>query len=614
MKRVIAYFIFLVTVCVQALANDVQFVATAPNTVAVGQQFRLEFNIKNAKPNDFKAPEFEGFDVLMGPSISTGKQVSIINGSMTSTENVAYTYVLAAKQEGTFTISPARFTLNGKTTMSNAVTIRVVAQSAVQQNNNNNNRSQAATTTTTGVGEKDIICVVSYNKKKAYVNEPILATVKLYHKGNVSGIESAKFPEYKGFVSQEVNLKDEERSSTEEYNGEKYYCYIIKQDYLFPQRPGTIEMDPGEITVSAKVQRRTTSRPRSIFDMDDFFNTTTLVRKDLKIKGSNIEVVALPTNGKPSNFSGAVGSYKMETSINSTDVKANDPINVKVKISGAGNIKYVTMPEMTFPNDFEVYDPKVDVKTHNAKSGITGSKEAEYLIIPRYAGDYEIPSKEFSYFDPSVKQYKTLHTQAYTVHVEKGESSSTEGPVVSNFGTKENVKYLGKDIRFINTKDTSVKAVTKPFFGSTAFVLWFIIPLGIFTTLFILYRKQLRENANITLVKNKRANKQARKRLKKAEEHLKANNKEHFYEEILKALWGYTSDKLNIPVSELNKDNIDVQLTEHGVSDEVEKEFMDVLQTCEFARFAPTGGHEAMDTLYNKAVELISTLEEQIKK
>ena len=614
MRRLVTCLAFIVALCLHALGNDVQFTVSAPNTVAVGQQFRLEFNIRNANPNDFKAPDFENFDVLMGPSVSTGKQVSIINGSMTTTENVAYTYVLAAKKEGTFTISPGRFTLNGKTMMSNALTIKVVSQSATQQTSSSANNSRSQATTTTGVSDKDIICVVEYSKKKAYVNEPILATVKLYHKGNVSGVESAKLPEYKGFVSQEVNLKDDERSSTEVYNGEKYYCYILKQDYLFPQKAGMNEIDPGEITVTAKVQLRTNSRPRSIFDMDDFFNTTTLVRKDLKIKGTNIDVMALPTKGKPESFTGAVGSYKMETNINSTEVKSNDPINMKVKITGTGNIKYVTMPELTFPNDFEIYDPKVDVKVNSSKSGISGSKEAEYLTIPRYAGTYEIPSKEFSYFDTKTKQYQTLRTQAYTIHVEKGENSASESTVVSNFGTKENVKYLGKDIRFINTKNTSVDAVSKPFFGSPAYILWFIVPLGLFMTLFVLYRQQLKENANVTLVKNKRANKQARKRLKKAEEHLKLNNKESFYEEVLKALWGYTSDKLAIPISELNKDNINAKLTEHGVTEEVENEFMDVLQTCEFARFAPTGGQEAMDTLYNKAVELISTLEEQIKK
>ncbi len=615
MKKITLLFLTLVFTCLQAFADgEITFKASAPNVVAMGQQFRIEFNIKNAKPNDFQAPDLSNFSILMGPSVSSGKQVSIINGKMSTTENVAYTYVLTPNKEGTFTISPAKFTQNGKTIMSNALTIKVVSQSAAQQSSGNNSRQEQGSTT--GVSDTDVFCVAQYDKKSAYEQEQIFTTIKLYHKGNVRGFDNIKLPEYKGFITQEIDLKDDERDAgIETYNGQRYYTYIIKKAILFPQKPGTIEIENGKVTIVAQVQIRRANRSRSFWDMDDFFGATQDVKKDLTIKGTKLEIKPLPTQGKPESFSGAVGSFKMESSVNSEQIKTNEPLNLKVKISGSGNIKYVKEPEITFPNDFELYDPKVNTKVNATKSGVTGSKEIEYLAIPRYAGTYEIPSEEFSYFDPKTKRYNTLKTNAYTITVEKGEGTGGDNAtVVANYNNKEDVRFLGKDIRFIHTQDTSLGAAQTPFFGTTAFYLWYIIPLCLFATLFILYRKQLEENANLTLVKNKRANKLATKRMKKAQQHLKANESEAFYEEVLKALWGYTSDKLNIPVAELNKDNIATKLTERQVTAEIVNEFMSVLDTCEFARFAPTGGHAAMDELYEKSIELISTLEEQIKK
>ncbi len=619
MKKIVCVlFTFIIaSVSLWAANEDVSIKASAPNVVAIGQQFRLEFNIKNAKPTDLQTPEIKDFDILMGPSTSSAKQVSIINGAMTTTENLTYTYILTPKKEGTFTISPARFTYNGKTLMSNALTIKVVAQGSNtgggQSTNGYNSGNQGENVT--GVSDTDLFCVAEYNKKKVYEGEQLVTTIKLYHKGNVSGIDNVKFPEYNGFIAQEVNIKDEERNAgIETYNGARYYVYILKKAILFPQRANNIDIENGKITVVAQVQKRSSNRRRSIFDMDDFFGTTYNVKKELTIKGTKIEVMPLPSQGKPDNFNGTVGSYRIETSINSTEVKANDAINLKVKISGTGNIKYVKEPEIKFPNDFEIYDPKVNSKVSTSGNIVSGTKEIEYLAIPRYAGVYEIPAADFSFFDPKTKRYVSLKTQAYTINVAKGENNATENTtVVSNFGNKENVKYLGKDIHFINKKNTSLSAYNTPFFGSTSFYLWFIIPLCIFITLFILYRKQLKENANIILVKNKRANKQATKRLKKAQQHLVANEKEQFYEEVLKALWGYTSDKLNIPIAELDKDNIESKLAEHKIDPTVISNFMNVLQTCEFARFAPTNGQEAMDELYTKAVDLISTIEEQIK-
>ncbi|MCQ2210762.1 MAG: BatD family protein [Paludibacteraceae bacterium] len=617
MKKIVLILLSLTIACFNVLAeDDVNIKATAPNVVGMGQQFRLEFHIRNAKPSDLQIPELTDFDVLMGPSTSQASQISIVNGNMTKTENTTYTYVLTPKREGTFTISPARFTHNGKTIMSNALTIKVDSKAASsQQNSSNVGGNNQVRNEDVGLSDKDIFCVVEYSKKKVYEGEQLVATVKLYHKGNVTGFDEVKLPEYNGFIAQEINIDDKDRNAgIETYNGDRYYVYIIKKSILFPQRAGTINIENGKMTIIAQIQRRS-NRRRSFWDMDDFFSTTQNVKKNIIINGSKIEVMALPQENRPADFNGAVGSYKIESSINSTEVKSNDPVNVKIKISGTGNIKYIKNPEIKFPNDFEIYDPTVDTKVNTSGNVVSGSKTIEYLTIPRYAGTYEIPSVTFSYFDPKTKKYNTLKTEAYTLHVEKGEKGNEETTIVgSNFSSKENVKYLGQDIHFINTKDKSLKAKTTPFFGSTAYYLWFIIPLCLFITLFILYRKQLKENSNLVLVKNKRANKQATKRLKQANIHLQANEKELFYEEVSKALLGYTSDKLNIPMSELDKDNIEMKLTDHNVAPQTIKNFMDILQTCEFARFAPSESHEYMDDLYNKTVDLIGLLEEQIKK
>ncbi|MBR5971773.1 MAG: protein BatD [Paludibacteraceae bacterium] len=615
MKRFLFTILSLIIAVFSALADEnVTFRAAAPNVVAMGHKFTLEFHISNVQPSDLQFPDLSAFDVISGPNKSVANSVTIINGNMTRTQNTTFTYILTPKKEGTFTISPARFTHNDKTIMSNALTIKV-DKSAPQQNAAGGNGNQVYQEEV-GLSDKDVFCLVECSKRKVYEGEQLVATIKLYHKGNVRGFEDVKLPEFNGFIQQEINLTDKERDSgIATYNGDRYYTYIIKKSILFPQRPGTIEIENGKATVIAQIQRRS-NRRRSFWDMDDFFNTTQTVKKDIVIKGSKIEVMALPQENKPSDFNGAVGtSFKMESSINSTTVKTNDPVNLKIKISGTGNIKYLKNPEIKFPNDFEIYDPTVESKVNTKGDEVSGHKTIEYLTIPRYAGTYEIPAATFSYFDLKTKSYKTLKTEAYTLQVEKGANDNGGNTtVVSNFGTKEDVKYLGKDIHFINTKDTSIKKSSKPLFGSTGYYLWFIIPSCLFIMLFILYRKQLKENSNIVLVKNKRANKQATKRLKQANIHLQANEKEPFYEEVLKALWGYTSDKLNIPMAELDKDTIEARLTDHNVDTNTIADFMNILQTCEFARFAPSGGHEAMDQLYNKAVDLIGQLEEQIKK
>lgn len=334
------------------------------------------------------------------------------------------------------------------------------------------------------------------------------------------------------------------------------------------------------------------------------------IKKTLMTPKLTIDVKPLPA-GKPADFSGGVGEFNISSSINSTKVKTNDAITVKVVISGTGNLKLVGEPEVKFPEDFEVYDPKVDSKFRLTNAGLSGNKVIEYLAIPRNAGTYKIPAIKFSYFDIKSRSYKTLTTEEYTVQVEKGAGNASQ--TIANFTNKEDLKVLNEDIRFIKQNDVKLSPKGEYFFGSMGYWLFYIIPGLIFIACFLIYRKQIAANANVAKVRTKKANKVAVKRMKQAGKLLAANEKDAFYDEVLKALWGYISDKLSIPVSQLSKDNIEEELRKYGVAEDLIKEFLNALNSCEFARFAPGDANQAMDKVYSDSLEVISKMENSIK-
>lgn len=587
--------------------DNVSFTLRAPSVVEMNQQFRIEYTITNASPQ-ISEPDLHDFAVLAGPSQSQSSSVYMTNGNYTRQTSMSISYILTPRKEGTFTISPSSFKHNGETIMSNAVTIKVVpaGQNSAQQGNGQGNQGgQASSATTAG---NDVFIRTTFSKKTVYEQEELVATITLYHRGNVLEIEEAKMPEYKGFISKDIQLKREEQPGTDVVNGVKYQTYKLKQTILYPQKSGPIEIEKGQLT--AILQVPTGGQRRGFWGFDDIFNTMKRVRKIIPIEGTKIEVKALPSEGKPADFNNAVGSFKMESDISSTEVKAYEPITIKVKISGNGNIKYVKSPTFEFPSDFDTYPPKENQKIN----GNSGTREIDYLVIPRHAGTFEIPAATFSYFDLNTKRYNTLKTKSFTLNVEKGDNNTDNSQVISNYTNKENVKYLGTDLRYINVTNTTVEKSKGNLFGTLGFWLWYIIPLLLFVTLAVLYRKQIKENANIALVKNKRANKQAKKRLKQADTYLKSGESEAFYEEVMKALWGYIGDKLNIPTSQLNKETIEQELESRNVNEETIHSFMDILSTCEFARFAKSDSQHSMDELYNQAADVIGKLEEQVRK
>ena len=607
MRKVILFFILISTVIGAWADNKITFTANAPEVVVSGDQFRLSYTINSQKVRDFRAPNIQGFEVLMGPSRSTQSSTQINNGNVTSTSSITFTYILMAGKEGTYKIPGATIVADGDNYTSNSVEIKVLPpdQSAGSSNgsSSNSSRNQANSGKIT---DKELFITATASKTNVYEQEAILLTFKVYTQVNLTQLHGDT-PDLKGFHTQEVELPQQKTFSLEHYNGRNYNTTIWQQFVLFPQRSGKLEIP--SVTFEGTVSQRVASAD----PFDAFFNGGNYVNinKKLVTPKLTIDVKELP-EGKPANFSGGVGEFTLSSSISTQDLKTNDAVTIKLVISGTGNMKLINTPEVGFPQDFEIYDPKVENKFNLTRNGLAGNKVIEYLAIPRHAGTYTIPPIEFSYFDLKSQSYKTLKTDAYTLNVAKGEGNSDQ--VVANFTSKKDLKVLGQDIRYIKTGETRLAKKDDYFFGSMNYYLWYLIPLVLFITFMVIYRKQAMENANVAKVRTKKANKVATKRMKNAGKLLAEKKSEAFYDEVLKALWGYISDKLSMPVSQLSKDNIEEELQKHQVADELIKEFINNLNECEFARYAPGNQDEKMDKIYSSAIDVISKMENSIKR
>ena len=607
MRKVILFFILISTVIGAWADNKITFTANAPEVVVSGDQFRLSYTITSQKVRDFRAPSIQGFEVLMGPSRSTQSSTQIINGNVTSTSSITFTYILMAGKEGTYKIPGATIVADGDNYTSNSVEIKVLPPDQTSGANNGNSARSSRDQANSGkISNQELFMMATASKTNVYEQEAILLTYKVYTQVNLTGLRG-DVPDLKGFHTQEVELPQQKTFTLEHYNGRNYNTTVWRQFVLFPQQTGKIEIP--SVTFEGTVsQRMASSDP-----FDAFFNGGNYVNinKNLVTPKLTINVKELP-EGKPANFSGGVGEFTLSSSISTQDLKTNDAVTIKLVISGTGNMKLINTPEVAFPQDFEIYDPKVENKFNLTRNGLAGNKVIEYLAIPRHAGTYTIPPIEFSYFDLKSQSYKILKTDAYTLNVAKGEGNSDQ--VVANFTSKEDLKVLGQDIRYIKTGETRLAKKDDYFFGSMNYYLWYLIPLVLFITFMVIYRKQAMENANVAKVRTKKANKVATKRMKNAGKLLAEKKSEAFYDEVLKALWGYISDKLSMPVSQLSKDNIEEELQKHQVADELIKEFINNLNECEFARYAPGNQDEKMDKIYSSAIDVISKMENSIKR
>lgn len=609
MMRKVIFFLLLILTTVHAWAdNKATLTADAPDVVVSGDQFRLTFTVNTQKVKDFRAPSItKGFDVLMGPSRSQQSSTQIINGKVSSSSSITYTYILMAGDAGTYTIPAASIEANGEKIFSNAVTIKVLPpdQSASGSKGSQKSGAQAGNQAASGrITSNDLFITATASKTTVHEQEAILLTYKVYTLVNLRQL-FGKMPDLKGFHTQEIELPQQKTFSLEHYKGRNYNTTVWSQYVLFPQQTGKLEIP--SITFEGVVAIQTVSDD----PFDAFFNGGGYQEVKKKIVTPKLTINVQPLPAKPANFSGGVGEFTLASSINAKDVKTNDAVTIKLTISGSGNMKLISTPEVKFPEDFEVYDPKVTNNFEASRAGLSGTQTIEYLAIPRHAGNFTIPPVEFTYFDLKSNSYKTLKTEAYNINVAKGQGNADQ--VIADFTNKENVKVLGQDIRFIKLGDTKLMPKGDVFFGTVGYYLWYIISFVLFVGLVVFFRKQAAENANVAKVKTKKANKVATKRMKLAGKLLAENRKNEFYDEVLKALWGYISDKLSIPVSQLSKDNIEAELAKYGVADDVIKDFINALNECEFARYAPGDENEAMDKVYTTSVEAISKMENSIK-
>ncbi len=603
MKKIFFSLLTVILITTSVFADEIKFTASAPNVVELGEQFRLTYSV-NSKGKNIQLPALDGFRVLMGPSTSSSMSTQIINGKVTSNSSYSYTYVLLAEEEGKFNIKPASISVDGETKTSNSLTIEVVKVNQTQQESESKQSQNSASSQK--ITEDNLFVKVKLDRSSVYMGEHIVATIKVYTRLTIAGFGDSKFPPFDGFLSQEVPTPGQIALERENINGTIYNTGIIRKLILFPQHTGEITIDPFELEV---IIRQAKANKRSGF-FDDFFNNYQDIKVPRKSKPIKIQVKDFPSN-KPASFDGAVGNFDLTTTIDKDSVKANDAITMRVKVAGNGNLKLIKPLEFKFPADFEVYDPKTSQNLKSSETGMTGSTTFEYLIIPRHAGNFEIPAVDFSFFDPNAKIFRTRSTSKFNIKVSKGEGDAS-GTIISSF-SKEKVKFLGEDIRFIKTNDFSPQLKGEVFFGTTNFYLAYIIPFFLFILAFVFNRKRIKENADTAKLKNKRANRVAMKRLKAASASLKAKQKDQFYDEILKAIWGYTSDKLNLPLENLNKENISEILLSKGVELELKDEFISILDTCEFARYSPSAGSSEMDELYQKSMDTITKLEKNIK-
>ena len=557
----------------------------------------------------------EGFEVLMGPSTSTQSSFQMVNGHTSSTSSDTNTYILVANKNGTFTIPAAHVNADGKNIESNEIQIRVTGQSqpssgggSSQSGYSQRRQPQSPADELRPAGSTisggDLFIKVSASKRRVIEQEPILLTYKVYTLVGLTDL-IGKMPDLKNFYTREVPLPNQKSFSVEMLNGRPYKTVTWSQYVMFPQQSGKLEI-PSITFNGIFVQQN-----RNIDPFEAFFNGGSgyvEVKKQIKAPGITIDVDPLPA--RPANFSGGVGSFNISAQIDQTEVKANDPVKLRVIVSGLGNMKLLKQPDVKFPKDFDKYDAKVTDKSKLTTNGLEGSVIYDFLAVPRHAGKFEIPPIEYVYYDIKERQYKTVTTEGFTINVAKGSGSGN----VSAYTAQEDVQLLNSDIHYIHTGSTRQHAAGELFFGSAEY--WIILSsfLAVFVALLIIFRHRAIENANIVKQRAGRANKVAVKRLKQASKLMKAGLSGAFYDEVMRALWGYVGDKLNMPVEQLSRENISQQLSSHQVSDEIIQQFISALDECEFARYAPGDATGNMNKVYDTALSALTQIASTMKK
>ena len=601
--------------------DDARLTVSAKKQVVVGERFQVVFEA-NGESRNFQPPTFEGFNVVGGPFTSSSSSIQMVNGSVTRSTRNSYTYALQASREGTFHIGAASVTIDGNKVTSEPYEIKVLpddgsyAASGGGGGASSNQGQPQQNTNDPQVSGKDLFLRCIPSKKSVCVGDQIVLVYKLYTKVPVSSVSVSKMPSYAGFWTKDLSDNSGKLKQSSEYvNGIEYTTAEIQRVVIVPQRSGKLTIDPMSMECVAQIRTQRNSRrsmdPFEAFFNDPFFNNSiTNVQKELSSQSLSIDVKALPENGKPASFAGAVGNYKFNSTIDKTELSTNEAVTVTLTVSGTGNVELLQMPEPVFPPDFEVYDPKITTSTDASSQGMSGTKKAEYLAIPRRAGSFSIPPVEFSFFNPSTESYQTLKSESYELSVRKGKDTEGDGGVFAS--NQEDIKYLGSDVRHIMNNGAQLKPKHTTFFASPVYFAILLGLLVVFVALLLILKKRADLAKDTAVNRNRKADKVARGRLKNAYQHLKAKDQEKFYVEMSQALWGYIADKLGIERSKLSMETVSETMKGKNVPDELTQQFVDTLNYCEFARFAPGSAEEKMDDLYQRGIDVISKAEKVI--
>jgi hypothetical protein len=587
-----------------AVAQDVSVTASAsPNVLRTGEQFNLTYTA-NQEITGVELPQIDGAALLGGPSQGRFQSVSSVNGKVTTNSTFQFTYFLQANREGKLNIPPATVRVKGKAYKTNALTVEVLAaksQPAKGSGNTDANVPQAAIS-----GEGNVMVSLLTDKKEVYLGEQITATVKIYTKVTLAGVDlNFKGPDFTGFFTEPLEVPQLRNLQREALNGEIYYSGVLRKMVVIPQKTGQLTIKPFDLDVAVRQEVRRRSVDPFFEDFD--FPDVQEVPLKLKSKPVTIRVNPLPA-GAPESFTGGVGSFTFQASLNKNTAVAQEPLTLKLTVTGRGNIKLINEPRIDLPSDFEKYDPVINTSQEN---GAGGTKTFEYMLVPKVAGDFTIPAVEFSYFDPDARQYKTLRSESYTVKVAHGSGDTlmTMAPGMA----QEDIRLLNRDIRYIKTKSLNLRA-KQVFWADSP---WYYLLYGAFAVLFaallIVVRKRARERADTAGLRLRQADRYARKRLVKSEALLKQGDSNRFYEEILGALWGYLSDKLNIPLSVLSRETAQSALNARGVDDDLTGELFRIVGECEMARYGQVSGNLAMEKLYRETLDVISKIQQKLR-
>lgn len=577
---------------------------SAPEQVAVGERFRVVFSV-DARPSDFQPPSFTGLRVLSGPSQSSSSSTQIINNQVTTTFSVSYTYILEAIEEGRFTIGSARFVVDGSDYGSDPHEI-VVSGQAPAGSQPQSGQPQQQPATQQQPSPQDIFIRAQVSNTSPYQSEQVIVTYKLYTRVAVSRYNVDRLPSFQGFWSENLTSSTQPQPEVEVVDGQQYNSVELRRVALFPQRSGELRIEPLE--VESTIRMRSQRQSRSIFD--DFFGGFQEVPYTIRSNAVVLQVKPLPAQNRPASFKGLAGSFNLSASLSPSTLQVNDAANLVITINGSGNLRMAEKPEIQFPPNLEVFDPNVSDQIRNERSGVQGSRTFDYTVIPRTGGEFEVPAIQLTYFDPSTAQYITREAGPFTIQVGGIGSGTGDGPETVY---RSDIQSLSTDIRFINTQPDQLFPIGRLFFKSRKFFLFLTLPFVLFGIVLIIGRREIRLRGDQALMRNRKAEKLARKRLRTAAGYLHTNEDQLFYDEIFRALWGYISDKLSIPVSRLNKEEISRLFESRSVAEELATKFLSALNACEFARFAPGSDGDKKEEVYQQAMDAIIQMEKEFK-